>query len=693
MKAEEVTLLETTVRAANPYPSVEAVAASEELVRMDALVRLGTSSGPVPRRTGPQTRSGWAVAGFAFAVVLVIGFGLALLRAPFGGEDVTVTDQPTTTVASVITTLATSPVVELDSWQRVGADVMQPVVGLFDMTQVGSWLIAVGFDPGEEDLRQNGVIFSSDDGVIWSRLAQDDPALTLGAVLMYGIAEGGPGMVAVGMGCEDDTAPCAAYPTVWTSVDGTSWTRTSADPDIFGESGAMMDVAATDYGIVAVGSIGELGPDDAYFTRSSVWLSADGVNWTRVWEDDLVDASASPSSSRFSALAVDPDGLIVGVGEAENQNSELVAAVWVSIDGHAWERVEPNPSAFGSENGLDVFMLDVAWSSDGFTAVGTEGGTQPAIWKSPDGLSWTRIDAADQPFDATGTISSVAALDAGFVAAGPHGFADQKDGPVTLWTSRDGSIWDRVHTTGSGYAMSIVVTDAGIAVAGGMPEDNDFHAAVWAGPAFDPDNPPSDPLPSSPPTTVEEPSTGLAEIGTLDEGLSCEELATPGYSYAEAVAYWMWRDKPADLDPDANGLPCEDAYSASDVIDVYGEPDAHSVQLIASHSTGTFIATGPAVEAGIICATGSIDYTEDPEPIGLGVLLRWEDIYTCEDNSGTFILGVDEYIVIEPAMYGIWNIVSGTGNYQSMNGGGGTDSIFGDYDISMGRLWFPTDEN
>jgi hypothetical protein len=244
---------------------------------------------------------------------------------------------------------------------------------------------------------------------------------------------------------------------------------------------------------------------------------------------------------------------------------------------------------------------------------------------------------------------------------------------------------------------SIVVTDAGIAAAGAIPEADDSHAAVWVGPAFDPENPPPDPLPSSPPTTVEEPTIDLPEIGTLNEGASCEELATLGYSYAQTVAYWTRYDMPADLDPDANGLPCEDAYPPSDVTDVYGEPDAYSVQLIASHPTQTFVATGPAVEAGVICATGSIDYTDNPEAPGLGVLSRWEDIYTCEDNSGTFILGVDEYIEIEPAMYGIWKIVSGTGNYESMNGGGGTDggtdSISGDYDMSTGRLWFPTDKN
>lgn len=647
-----------------------------------------------PLHEKPTRRRPWlpavAVVGAALLVMVAVGLPILFL----GGRESIVIDQPATTVAPPVattlppTTLPPSPVATLDSWQRVGADVMQPVVGLFDMTQVGSRLIAVGFDPGEEDRRQNGVIFASNDGVTWTRLAEDDPALTMGAVLIYGITGGGPGLVAVGLGCEDDTAPCTAHPTVWTSVDGTSWTRSAPDPAIFGESGAMMDVAATDYGIVAAGHIGELGPDDAYFTRSSVWLSADGAEWSRVWEAGLDDASASPSSSGFFALTVGPDGLIVGVGEAENEDSELVAAVWVSIDGRDWERIEPNSSAFGSDIGVDVTMLDVAWGPSGFTAVGTEGGTQVAIWQSPDGRSWTRVDTTDQPFGTTGTLSAVAALDTGFVTTGPHGFAGGDGKLVTLWTSPDGSTWNRVQTLGPGYTMAIVVTDAGISVAGATPDATDFHAAVWAGPAFDPDAPPPDPLPFSPPTTIEGTSTDLPEIGTLEEGISCEELATPGYSYAEAVTYWTRYGMLTDLDPDGNGLPCEDEYPTSDVAAVYGTEGALSIHMaVGLFDEHIFLATGPAVDAGIICPAGTVDF------VGKAVF------YTCDDGTGTFVVGYDTFISIEADVreYGIWNIVSGTGNYQSLTGGGGFDTsvTLPDTwaDSLTGRLTPGTDEN
>lgn len=74
------------------------------------------------------------------------------------------------------------------------------------------------------------------------------------------------------------------------------------------------------------------------------------------------------------------------------------------------------------------------------------------------------------------------------------------------------------------------------------------------------------------------------------------------------------------------------------------------------------------------------------------MLRRWESILTCDDTSGTFRIGVDEYIVADGAMYGVWSIVSGTGAYEGLQGGGATDSVLDSFDDSIGRLWFESDE-
>lgn len=489
------------VTIANPVPEDTNLPdeLSESRPPVALLIDQSGSSAARPKMSATTKWRGPAIAAAA-AIIVAVAISVPLLLSS-SQDGTTTADTAPTTIPVVATTTPPPPATTLppttvppapDLMQRVGADVMQPVVGLFAVAELGSGLVAVGFDPGEEDLRQNGVIFVSDDGVTWTRLAENDPALTLGGVLIYGIAEGGPGLVAVGMGCEDDTAPCLSHPTVWTSVDGAEWTRSGADPDVFGEGGAMLDIMVTDHGIVAVGSTMEVSSDETFLSRSAVWLSPDGDDWSRVWDGDPFDTEESRFIPGIMAVTADPAGLIVGVGTAENDLGESVAAVWVSADGQSWERVERNSPVFGSDSGADVTVFDVTWSSAGFIAVGTEDGTEVAIWQSTDGRSWNRIKTTEETFGRMGTLSSVATVESGFVATGPHGFANRGERPVTLWTSPDGSTWNRVHVIGAGYAMSIVATDDTIAVAGGMPGDFNFHAAVWAGPAFDPDEPPSD---------------------------------------------------------------------------------------------------------------------------------------------------------------------------------------------------------
>jgi len=711
------------VTIANPVPADSDLPDELADSRPPVVLLIDESNSPIARPKVSVTRK-WRGPAIAAAAAIIVAVAISVPLLLGGGQDGTTTaDIALTTIPVVATTTRHPPATTLppttvpvvpttalppapDLMQRVGADVMQPVVGLFAMTEFGSGLVAVGFDPGEEDLRQNGVIFMSDDGVTWTRLAENDPALTLGGVLIYGITEGGPGLVAVGMGCEDDTAPCLSHPTVWTSVDGTEWTRSGADPDVFGEGGAMLDVMVTDHGIIAVGSTMEVGSDETFLSRSAVWFSPDGADWSRVWDGDPFDTEESRFIPGIMAVTADPAGLIVGVGTAENDLGEFVGAAWVSTDGQSWERVEPNSSEFGSDTGADVTVFDVTWSSAGFIAVGTEDGTEVAIWQSTDGRSWNRVETTEETFGRMGTLSSVATLESGFVATGPHGFANRGERPVTLWTSPDGSTWNRVHVIGAGYAMSVVATDDTITVAGGMPGDFNFHAAVWAGPVFDPGAPPSDPLPATdpqPPEVDEEASTGLTPIGTLEAGRSCEQLAAASYSYAEAVSYWVRYDRSTDLDPDGNGLPCEDDYSAVDIAEVYGGPDSMSVHIVSAlpgDSEGRiFENTGPAVDAGVICPTGTTEFLNNNPPTRSGALYRWEDRFTCGDGSGTFILGTDVFIFVESGgtEYGIWNIVSGTGAYESLTGGGGGRTGPGDADAwaddLVGRLASGTEEN
>ena len=466
-----------------------------------AAISVGQVADPRPVS---RLRPVWVAAGAALLVVLSVGVPLVFFGS---GDSPTVDESAATTAAPMIVPSA------VGTWQQVRPGFVGPVDtvdGTFDMTAVGSRLFAVGFVPGEDD-RQNGVVLTSDDGVNWVRLAVNDPALTLGAVLMHAATEGGPGLVAVGVGCEAETGECALRATAWTSIDGTSWTRTPADATAFGDgttqTSGMAGVADTSHGLVAVGSMkhwtfDDGGVEELVTIHPAAWISDDGITWERSWEG--TGSAVDPNELNEVHVTMDsvvegPDGLLVGVGATLDENGHSIATVWTSRDGRQWGRIEPGTAAFTP----GTVMLDVALGEHGYVAVGSDGGTGAAIWQSPDGVTWARIDTASQSFDGIRSLDSVAALDAGYITVGSRAWINGASGVLTVLTSPDGVTWDRIHSITGAYASDVVVSDDGIAIAGGT-RDGRSAAAVWFGPHLDPEAPPPEPSSTSYETTLVE---------------------------------------------------------------------------------------------------------------------------------------------------------------------------------------------
>lgn len=116
----------------------------------------------------------------------------------------------------------------------------------------GPGLVAVGHTGGPDDA--DAVVWTSLDGLTWSRVAHDE-AVFGGAdnQEMFDVTTGGPGLVAVGW---DGTGrwedPISDEAAVWTSVDGITWTRVLHDKEVYGP-GAMLSVTSDGQGLVAVG--------------------------------------------------------------------------------------------------------------------------------------------------------------------------------------------------------------------------------------------------------------------------------------------------------------------------------------------------------------------------------------------------------------------------------------------------------
>ena len=138
---------------------------------------------------------------------------------------------------------------------------------------------------------------------------------------LWSIAEGGPGLVAVGWrrNPEPDLA-------VWTSTDGTDWTL-APDPEAF-EGYEATDVIATPDGTLVMAGSAFDG------SGGRIWTSTDGVAWEL--------AAFDPDGGAARSLAWSPQG-IIAVG-----SREMDAMAWISADdGASWQPLgDPIPNAY-----------------------------------------------------------------------------------------------------------------------------------------------------------------------------------------------------------------------------------------------------------------------------------------------------------------------------------------------------------
>lgn len=87
---------------------------------------------------------------------------------------------------------------------------------------------------------------------------------------------------------------------------------------------------------------------------------------------------------------------------------------------------------------------------------------------------------------------------------------------------------------------------------------------------------------------------------------------------------------------------------------------------------GPFTATGPAVDAGLICESGStIDVFFKVSGFQSQTGINFQDIkrFTCDDGSGEFFVKLQVRLDRKGDNFN-WNIVGGTGAYENLHGTG-----------------------
>jgi hypothetical protein len=100
-------------------------------------------------------------------------------------------------------------------------------------------------------------------------------------------------------------------------------------------------------------------------------------------------------------------------------------------------------------------------------------------------------------------------------------------------------------------------------------------------------------------------------------------------------------------------------------------------------NTGTFEASGPAVEAGLICPAGNVYDTKYRSPGSDSkrfINLFVHKLFVCADGSGSFEMDLNLRIFSPPRTKGTWRIVDGDGAYARLHGNGKLSAYRADED-------------
>ena len=308
-------------------------------------------------------------------------------------------------------------------------------------------------------------LWRSSDGISWhEQLAS--PAFTEAKTDWYdsiaSLIEASPGhLLAVGSANNGDASAFNAV--AWTSSDnGLTWQRATVGG---AADAAMSDVAPTSNGFVAVGVDGHPsgGTQLIGIRGAAVWASSDGTHWARI-----------PTQPSFAGAQMDhvtaADSVVVATGlDVPTGSGSVAPPIWRSADGVTWTRataVSPTPLSLGADAAI--------WTGSSFVVSGTEIlGDGRYIWTSSDGLGWSKADVqgASAPSLAGLAISGSTIVLAGTSSGG---------GKVLLWESTGGLSWQSIQPPAvmdGGVPMRIVSGPGGLLIL-----DSNTHGTTgWLG--------------------------------------------------------------------------------------------------------------------------------------------------------------------------------------------------------------------
>ena len=107
-------------------------------------------------------------------------------------------------------------------------------------------------------------------------------------------------------------------------------------------------------------------------------------------------------------------------------------------------------------------------------------------------------------------------------------------------------------------------------------------------------------------------------------------------------------------------------------------------------NSGDFTASGPAVGAGLICASGTVDDTRiifAGGQSGRKAQIPVRKTFTCDDGSGTLFVKIQVHLEFETSTETFsWVVLGGTGDYAGARGSGSGTTVSDGSDPQTGNF-------
>lgn len=217
-------------------------------------------------------------------------------------------------------------------WAAVGSATIEGVPGfqsMYGLIDVDGGLVAVGVD--DRGGSSDAAVWRSEDSREWIRENREELSGVEGRQAMLDVIRVGDGYLAVGV---DDSVDGTGDAAVWTSVDGISWSRV-AEESLAGAPGRqeMFAVVVEGDRLLAAGSSvdAESGVSDA-----AIWESNDGgASWERIEAPGLAGSDGTQIMQDLAII----DGILVATGVDDGNDPDGDAAIWISPDAEEWRPV------------------------------------------------------------------------------------------------------------------------------------------------------------------------------------------------------------------------------------------------------------------------------------------------------------------------------------------------------------------